>query len=267
MWFTKKKSNKNMDIPKKKLGIALGGGGARGFAEIGAIKAFRDSGVEFDVVVGTSVGSIVGALYAADLPHDYIMHIVDELDVSDFHGRILFKPEQPTKLANQVRKTFGNINIEDLKRKYACVATDLVTAKQAILDKGDLAKSISASCAVPIAFSPVEIDGMHLLDGGLTNNIPSEVCKLLGADKVVAIDVNPTRAAGTTGTGLIETLKTVFSIINANASVFGRMNSDVFIPIETSKFSASSKEGYREMIDIGYKTTMEHMDEVRALFE
>lgn len=266
MWFNKKKVNKKMNATPKKMGLALGGGGARGFAEIGAIKAFRDAGIEFDIIVGTSVGSIVGALYAADLPYDYIMHLVDEINVSDIHGRILFKPEQPTKLAAQIRKIFGNVNIEDLKRKYACVATDLITAKQAILDKGDLAKSISASCAVPIAFSPVEIDGMHLLDGGLTNNIPSEVCKLLGAEKVVAIDVNPTRAAGTTGTGLIETLKTVFSIVNANASVFGRMNADVFIPIETSKFSAASKDGYREMIELGYQATLEHMDEVRALF-
>ena len=251
-----------------RVGLALGGGGARGFIEIGALKAFSELNIAFDVCVGTSVGSIVGALYAAGVGVDEITDVAESLEMSDLHGKLLVKPDDPKKIGGIVYKVIGDAQIENLPIKYAAVATDLKTGKQIVLDSGSVTDAVSASSAYPIVYSPLSLNGMNLSDGGLTNNLPVDVCRMLGADKVVAVDLaNKMRGSGSDGTGLIDMIKAVFSIMSNNASVMGRMGADVLISPDTTPYSAASKNGFRDMIELGYVSAMEKGDEIKKLFE
>lgn len=260
--FARKKESK---LPT--VGLALGGGGARGFVQVGALKAFKEQNIDFDICVGTSVGSIVGALYCAGIDPDEIIEVAESLDMGDFHGKILFKPDDPRKIGNVLYNVIGDAQIENLHKKYAAVATDLKTGKQVIMDSGSVLDAVSASSAFPIVYAPLVIDGKNLCDGGLTNNIPADVCKMLGADRVVTVDVHTTRGSGTDGTGIFDMLKAMFSIMGANASVVGLMQSDIVIAPDTSAFRSTRKDGYLQMIELGYNAAMEKRDEIRALFD
>ena len=110
-------------------------------------------------------------------------------------------------------------------------------------------------------------NGMHLVDGGLLNNIPSDVCRMLGADKVVSIDINPTRGGGTDELGLIEVLKATFSIMSSNSSIMGIKHTDILIAADTSKFSSVSKSGYEEMTALGYKAASEQIVKIKELMQ
>ena len=185
---------------RQKVGLVLSGGGARGFVQVGALVAFEECGIDFDLCVGTSVGSIVGALYAAGLPADEIVRAAEKVELGDIHGKLLLKSDDPRKIGNVVYNLIGDANIEDLPKKYAAIACDIKTGKQVVLDRGKVSDAVSASSAFPIIFSPLPKDGMNLSDGGLVNNIPADVCRMLGAKKTVSVDVNTTRGSGVDGT-------------------------------------------------------------------
>lgn len=250
---------------KPRVGLVLGGGGARGFVEVGALKAFKECGVKFDLCVGTSVGSVVGALYCAGVDPEEMEKVGGKLLMSDLHGRILIKPEDPRRVGELVYNLIGDAMIEDLYTKFAAVATDIKTGKQIVIDRGPVRDAVSASSAYPIVYSPLKKDGMNLSDGGIVNNLPADVARMLGAERTVAIDL-ANRARGVDGTGVIDMLKGLFGIMCANASVVGRTTADVLVSPDTTGFSAVNKDGYREMIELGYNATMEKMDNIKALF-
>lgn len=134
---------------KAKVALCLGGGGARGYAHIGAIKAFREAGFDFDLVVGTSVGSIIGGLYAAGISPERMWSYGSLLEVKDIRKGFFFQPDDSRKIAKIITDLAGERNIEDLPKKFAAVATDLVEGRQVILDKGDLGTAVAASSTVP----------------------------------------------------------------------------------------------------------------------
>lgn len=248
------------------VGLVLGGGGARGFVQVGALKAFKEEGIDFDLCVGTSVGSIVGALYCAGIGPDEIAGAAERIEFGDLHGSLLLKADDPRKIGKMIYPLVGDAQIENLYKKYAAVATDIKTGKQVIMDGGSVLDAVSASSAYPIIYAPLKKDGMNLSDGGLVNNIPADVARMLGAKKVVTVDAHGTRGSGTDGTGLFDMLKAVFSIMSANASTLGLMQSDVIIAPDTSAFKATSKRGYAEMIELGYIAAKEKCAEIKALF-
>lgn len=250
---------------ESKVGLCLSGGGARGFAHVGAIKAFEENGISFDTVVGVSAGSIVGAMYAAGLTSSQMKECGEKLDLKAVHNGIIVTPNEASKIGRIVTDAIGKRNIEDFQRKFACVAVDLVDAKQIIIDRGDVSIAVSASSAVPLLFKPVIYGNRHLVDGGLLNNIPADVCKMLGAEKVVTVDVNPTRGGGTKDLGWLSVLKGTLSIMTANSSVSGLKNSDLVIAPDLKKFSSSSKDGWREMIDLGYEQALKFIDRIKQL--
>ena len=248
-----------------KVALCLGGGGARGFAHVGAIKAFIERNIKFDMVVGTSAGSLVGALYAGGASVEKIMSYADALSMKDIKSGFFLKPGDPKKVGKIVTDIIGEKNIEDLSLPFYAVATDLVESRQVILDSGSVSDAVSASCAVPLVFKPVVMGEKHLVDGGLLNNIPADVCRMLGADIVITVDVNPTRGEGTEELGLVPVLKATFSIMSANSSERGLINSDIIIATDLSKFRSTKKDGYEEMVELGYRATMDKMDEVIKL--
>ena len=256
----KRKENK-----KPKLALCLSGGGARGFAHIGAIRAFEEEGIDFDLVVGTSAGSIVGAMYAAGKTADEMTLYGETVNMKAIHNGIIFMPNDTAGIAKLVTDLIGNVKIEDLKKKFACVAVDLVEARQIVIDSGEAGAACAASACVPVLFKPVVRGKNHLVDGGLLNNIPSDVCRMLGADKVVTVDVNPTRGGGTPDLGLISVVKATLSIVTANSSIMGLKNSDIVIAPDLGKFSSSSKDGWQEMIQLGYDEARKHTESIKTL--
>lgn len=256
--FGKKKENKRKEV----TALCLGGGGARGFAHIGAIKAFEEAGVSFDMVVGASAGALVGALYAAGIQSEVMLRYASALSLHDLHNGILITPNDPMRIGKIVTDLIGAADIAAFPKKFAAVAVDLVEAKQAVLDSGNAGLAVAASCAVPVLYRPVVWEGKHLCDGGLLNNIPADVCRMLGATRVVTVDVNPTRGGGTSGLGLIDVLKATLHIMTANASVDGLRHSDVIIAPDTSAFSSASLSGAEKMVELGYEAAKAKIAEI-----
>lgn len=260
------KAANGKNVATKKVALCLGGGGARGYAHIGAIKAFEEAGLSFDLVVGTSAGSLVGALYAADIKYAEMDSYAANINMREVHNGIIFTPNDAMKIGKLVTNLIGDAQITNLKKQFACVAVDLIEGKQVIIDSGKVGEAVSASSAVPLFFRPITIGARHLVDGGLLNNIPADVCKMLGATAVVTVDINPTRGGGTNETGIIDVLKATFSIMSANSSINGLRASDVIIAPDLSKFKATSKDGYQEMIELGYSAAKAQIERVKGLF-
>lgn len=255
-------------LPKKpKVALCLGGGGARGFAHIGALKAFEESGFDFDLCCGTSAGSLAGAFYCSGMSADEMIAYSHEIDIKDIKTGRMFLPSDPLAIGEIFTKRMGNIHIEDMLKPFYCVAVDITTGKEFIFDKGSAGEAISASCAVPIVFRPVVLGDRHLVDGGVLNNIPASVCKMFGADFVVTVDVNPTRGGGTKELGIIDVIKATFNIMSAHTSVDGLRLSDVIVAPMLNEFSATRKEGFERMIELGYNAAKEKTEQIKKLFE
>lgn len=255
--------------PKKiKVGLALGGGGARGFTHIGVIKAFEEHGIKFDAIAGTSVGSLVGAFYAAGYTYQELYKIAQSTELKDIKSsKMIFVPSKTEGIERVITENLGDINIEDLAIPFTAVAVDLKTTEEVHLKKGNLAKAVAGSCAVPGIFHPVEHEGMHLVDGGLRNNLPSNVLKMLDCDYVVAVDINKSRGYGTDSTKVMDVLACAIRILTKSNTTKGYLYADVVVKPETKRFKATSKEGFEEMIEEGYKEAISQIEAIKDLFK
>jgi NTE family protein len=177
----------------KRIGLALGGGAARGWAHIGAIRALEDAGIRPDIVCGTSIGALVGAVYAnGDL--DWLEHWVSRLTWQTvlrlldlrFSGGLL----GGKKVIDIFAAQFNGRSISELRMPYAAVATELDTGREIWLQDGGVVEAVRASIAIPGIFTPVLREGAWLVDGGLANPVPVSVARALHADCVIAIDLN-----------------------------------------------------------------------------
>lgn len=252
---------------KVKVGIAFGGGGARGFAHLGALKAFEQFGVKFDFVAGTSAGSLVGAFYANGYNFKELYEIAKNVRVKDIRKNVIpFTASKLDSLAEIVRKNLGDKNIEDSIIPFAAVAVDLKSAKEVCFRKGNLANAVCGSCAVPGVFQPVEYNDMILADGGLQNTIPADIPKYFGCDYVVAIDVNKSRLYGTNSTKFLDVLSCSIRILMKSNAIRGYVNADVVVGPETKRFKSTSTDGLDDMIEEGYKATIDAMPKILELF-
>lgn len=267
--FFKRKKTEGIDVHKKvKIGLALGGGGARGIGHIGAIKAFEELGVKFDYVAGTSAGSIVGALYAFGKTAKEMEELVKGLKKKDImRGMIPFiKPANTEKLEDQLNKAFGDITVfSEMKIPLTVVCTDLKTGKEVDFDYGDVSKAVAGSCAVPGVFTPVVHEDMHLVDGGLRNNVPADVVKKMGANVVFAIDVNHLRGTGTQSLSTISVISSTIGIMMQAKVDNAIENADLIFEPALEQFSPLKLEGVDEMIKIGYDTVMANKDKIQKM--
>ena len=246
-----------------KLGLAFSGGGTRGVAYIGVIKAFREAGLHFDYVAGTSVGSLMGAVYCADLSNEEMEQRARALKPKDIlTSKIAFVPNKTEKLESVVREVLGGRTFQDLKLPFTAVAIDIITGTEVHIDSGDLAKAISGSCAVPGIFNPVDFGDYRLFDGGIQNNIPADVVRDMGADIVLAVDINPTRGYGTTSTKYLELMKAALRILMKSNSVKGYVHSDYVLKIDLSQYDQRKLDNVDEMINIGYEVTKQEMPNI-----
>lgn len=175
------------------VGLALGSGSARGWAHIGVIQALEEMGVRPQVVAGTSIGALVGAVYVTG-QLDPFADWVRKLDVREVFGLLDFSFSggvvKGEKLFNVFRQHHANPDIESLEQKYVSVATEMRTGREVWLNKGPILAAARASCALPGVLSPVRYDDRWMLDGGLVNPVPVSACRALGADVVIAVNLN-----------------------------------------------------------------------------
>lgn len=275
---------------RPKIGLVLSGGGARGAAHVGVIKVLEEMNVPIDYVVGTSLGAVVGALYAkgqtpAELEHvlatlEWNRGFVDALPRSQLPFRrkdeedkfqtnfelgvrgasITFPPGliQGHGLYLLLQELVGGAALENdfnnLPIPYRAVATDLVTATSVVLDSGDLPKSLQASMSIPAIFAPVKIDGKLLVDGGVSNNLAINVARDMGADIVIAVDISTPLSTQDQLSSVPKVLNQITNIVTHNGTdqqIATLSDSDVYLQPDLSSFSSANFNAVTEISVIG----------------
>lgn len=180
----------------KKIGYALGGGGARGLAHIGVLKVLEENGIFPDVIAGTSIGALVGALYASGLTAAEIEQLALHVDwrrlapLTDFTlSRSGFI--RGRRIVSLLQSILGPQSFSELRLPFACVATDIITGEEVVLRHGPVVDAVRATISIPGILTPARIGGRHLVDGGLVNEVPVSTCRQMGADYVIGVNVIP----------------------------------------------------------------------------
>jgi len=179
-----------------KVGLALGSGAARGLAHIGAIKVLKKNKIPIDIIAGSSMGALIGGAYASGLKVETMEEIATNVD-----WKLTAKMFSPTvsfsgfidgkRISDFLGHIIGNKNIEDLDIRFACVATDIFSGEEIVIDQGSLIEAIRASISIPVFFTPVKHKDSFLVDGGIVNPVPVDLARRLGADTVIAVNVIP----------------------------------------------------------------------------
>lgn len=186
-------------MAKKKIGLALGGGAARGIAHIGVLEILEKEGIPIDMVAGTSAGAVIGALYSSGMSPLQLKEVIMGFDWKKRRHMVdIALPKTGfiagEKLMQEVRELMGgDLTFDELKKPFACVACDLITGEEVVMNKGSVAEAVRASIAIPIIFRAVKRNGRYLIDGGMINQVPVNVAKAMGADYVIAVNVTPVR--------------------------------------------------------------------------
>jgi NTE family protein len=184
-------------MSKKKIGLALGGGAARGIAHIGVLEILEKEGIPIDMVAGTSAGAVIGALHASGMSALRMKELVLGFDWKKRRRLVdLSVPHTGfitgERLVHEMQKMMGgDIKFNKLKKPFACVACDLITGEEIVMTGGSVAEAVHASISIPVIFQAVKRKGRYLIDGGLVNQVPVNVVKAMGADYIIAVNVVP----------------------------------------------------------------------------
>ena len=239
---------------KMRVGAALGSGGARGMAHLGALSALEEAGISFDVYAGTSAGSIVGALRARGYSCADIVELFSRLDYKNLLLSVAAAGTSRPAL-DLLRRLLGDCSISELKKPFAAVATDTADASEVVLKEGDAAEAVLASCSIPPLFRGRKIGGRALVDGAFVNAIPGDRARELGADFVIGVALSRAesyriREFYTAGGERKMILQTGFDAC------------DVLLEPDLSRFSPADVFGGMEMYEIGYACAAERAEEI-----
>ena len=257
------KKKKKKETPPLKTGIVFSGGGVRGLAYIGVMRALEEAGIDFDMTAGTSIGSFIAAMYAAGIPIDEMEKKALSIKQKDFHNAKFFiLPSKTAKFEKIVDEMLSGVTFENLKKPLCVVAVDVKTGKEEHITSGNLVKAIAGSCAVPGVFEPVDFGDKRLVDGGLLNNIPADALREMGADIVISLDINPNRGYGTDSTKIVDLLKASLRILMTSNAVNGYIHSDYIIKIDLNDFSQLKISDTKELIRRGYEATKKVLPDI-----
>ncbi len=251
--------------PKRpRIGLALGGGAARGFAHIGVIQVLEEAGIKPDLVAGTSAGSLVAALYAAGRSGTELAKValaMDESAITDwsFPGRGLIRGEA---LARYVREQTGQRGIEQLPLPLGIVATDLDSGDAVLFQRGDVGTAVRASSAVPAVFQPVKIGTREYVDGGLVSPVPVRFARQMGAELVIAVDISTPPDGGGTGDPFNLLLQT-FAIMGRSINQLELKGADVVIRPRLAGVSSADFTARKRAIDAGREAALQQLPTLR----
>jgi len=263
-------------LPKEKrpkVGLVLGGGGARGLSHIGVLRVLEEEGFPIDIVTGTSVGALVGALYCSGISVDKIELMASDIGWSSLTnvsftslaGLLLAEKLLSTeKMEQYIIQQIGHKQFHELKKPFACVATDLKTGEKIIFTEGDVALAVRASATIPGVFSPVEYRHRLLIDGGLVDNIPTDLAKLLGADIVIAVNIAADFTKYSTSNILLVLNQSIY--IQGDILSYKQLSlADIVINPKVSDISAYELGRAKECIDAGIIETRRMIPKLKRL--
>lgn len=254
---------------KVRIGLALGGGAARGFAHIGVIKALEAQGIVPEIVVGTSAGSVVGAMYAAGSDGFALQKTameMDEAEISDWAIPLFGKSTGVLKgeaLQRYVNKAVGNQPIEKLRRRFGAVATDLKTGQPILFQRGNTGQAVRASSAVPSVFQPVKIGEHSYVDGGLVAPVPVRFAREMGADFIIAVNISSQAEAQKTVSSLDVLLQT-FAIMGQRLNTYELKEADVVIQPALGKMGGAEFASRNQAILAGEQAAAAVMAQIKA---
>lgn len=251
--------------PTPKIALALGGGAARGFAHVGVIKALEAQGIVPEIVVGTSAGSVVGALYAGGYNGFELQKLamqMDESQVSDWTlpDRGVIKGEA---LQSFINKALNNRPLEKLAKPFGVVATELSSGESVVFRTGNAGMAVRASSSVPGVFQPVSISGREYVDGGLVSPVPVRAAKDLGADFIIAVDISAKPQNGKTHSTLDVLLQT-FAIMGQTISKYELAEADVVIRPNTPEIKATDFQSRHLAVLEGEKAVAAALPDLRT---
>ena len=259
--------------PKKiKIALALGGGAARGFAHIGVIKALESQGIYPDIVVGTSAGSVVGALYAAGNSGFQLQKMafdMDEAAISDWALPLFGKSSGVLKgeaLQAYINKAVNNQAIEKLKIPFGAVATDLKNGQPILFQRGNTGMAVRASSAVPGVFQPVVINGHTYVDGGLVAPVPVRFARDMGADFIIAVNIS-TQADAQATVSSLEVIMQTFSIMGQRINQYELKEADVVIQPALGKMAGNDFNSRNQAILAGEQAAFAIMPMLKQKLE
>lgn len=251
-----------------KIGLALGGGAARGFAHIGVIKALEAQGIVPDIVVGTSAGSLVGALYAAG-NNGFALHKLaldmDEAAISDWSVPLFAKSTGVLKgeaLQNYVNRTVNHIPLEKLKIRFGAVATDLNSGLPILFQRGNTGAAVRASSAVPSVFQPVRIGDHLYVDGGLVSPVPVRFAREMGADFVIAVNISSQPEAQPSSSS-VDVLLQTFAIMGQSINQHELKDADIVIQPRLGGMKGNDFNGRNTAILAGEQAASAAMPEIK----
>ena len=249
------------------VALVLGGGGCRGYGHIGVIRALEKNNLRPDLVVGSSVGSLVGALYAAGLTADRLERLGSRLTPNLLRDWIF--PKLGIFGGDAIRRfviaTVGERTIESLPMRFAAVATDLRTGAQKVFDRGDLGRAVQASSSAPGLMEPVRVDGGEYVDGNISAPVPVGAARRLGARRVLAVDVTfPPEQADLADP--FDALYQAISILTRRLALEDRAGADLLIEPNLPEHHDMSAATLKALVDAGERSALEAMPRLHALF-
>lgn len=281
---------KRISIFKRKINnaVVLLGGGARGLAHIGFLQSLKENKIKIDLICGTSMGGIVGGLYAYGYEPEKLEEMVMNFDYKSFMNLIkipfnvkiknifelliltsyskLTKKDEEDKIENVLKSLTNETNIENLKTKFFCVAADLLSGKEVIFDKGPLYKALRATMSYPFVFEPVYYNKMLLVDGGFLDNAPVLVARDYGAQKILAVDIHIPikRESRDKLQNDFNKLKRIFAMTTEKLLEINLSKADYVLKIDVQRDTFDFSEP-SEIIKIGKDKTDEKISEIKKI--
>lgn len=256
-------------VPKvpPRVGLALGGGAARGFAHVGVIQVLEEAGIRPALVAGTSAGSVVAAMYASGKNGTQLQHIAETMEEAAFadwtlpvFSRGMLRGEA---LARYVNGQVKSKVIEDMPLPLGIVATDLNTGLSVLFRRGDTGTAVRASSAVPAVFQPVKIAGKEYVDGGLVSPVPVRGARQMGAQVIVAVDISSPPEGSLTG-GTLEILLQTFSIMGQSINALELKDADVVVRPALQGISSADFSARKRSIEAGRQAMLQALPQLRA---
>ena len=238
---------------EQKIGLALGGGAVLGAAHIGVLKAIDELGIEIDYIAGTSIGALVAGLYAYGMHWDDIQALSRDLNWMDISGLSfsMMGLLSNKRMGELIREKIGIVYLEDAPIPIAMVAADIETLEKRVLTEGEVASAAMASTCIPGVFIPVELDGSLLVDGGIVESVPITPLIDMGAEIIIAVDLN-SEHENKKPANMIEVLLRTFELMSKTATQYQVGRADILITPNLSEFNVVDMDQSPDLIEKGY---------------
>lgn len=247
----------------RKIGLALGGGAVLGAAHIGILKALEKNNISVNYLTGTSIGALIGALYAFGKTPDEIQQIALDIDWMDFSNISLSKYGllSNEKISIFLEEQIGDVTFNEAKIPIAVVATDISNGQKVIISEGKIAEAVMASTALPGIFAPVEINDRLLVDGGIVENVPVVSLKEMGAEFCIAVDLNA-KHSQKKPESILEVLLNTFDFTIMTATKLQTEEADLIIKPDLTSFNMVDTDQIEDLIAQGYSETLKYLEKV-----